>query len=107
MQGCGLGLALLAASLPTASGLRLGVARRVSEPDRFSGDSDPSNLDPVAAELDLSRKGVSLPPSAFAVSAFPAAPLGWGALLRTACGFVFLVAWRASEPDCPWGDADP
>jgi hypothetical protein len=94
MQDCGLGLALLAASLPTASGLRLGVARRLSEPDGFSGDSDPSNLDPVGAELDLSAEGVSLPPSglAFAVSAFPAASLGWAALLPTACGMVFLVA---------------
>src|SRR5215831_84495 len=42
MQACGLSLALLAASLPAASGLRLELARRVSEPDCTWGDADPA-----------------------------------------------------------------
>src|SRR5215510_16215137 len=75
MQSCSFGLALLAASLSAASGLGLGVARRASEPDSLSGDSDPSKLDSVSAELDLSAERVSLLGLAFA---FPAAPLGWG-----------------------------
>src|SRR6266705_1396324 len=93
-RACGSSLGLLAAPLPAGSELRLGVAGRVSEPDGFWGDADPSNLDTVGGELDFSVESVSLPLSGlgFAASASPAAPLDWDASPPTGCGLRFEFA---------------
>src|SRR5215470_13577638 len=99
MQACGLGMALRAASLSLVSELGLGIGGRLSEPDGFSREPDPSNLESVSAGLDPSVESVSLPASglAFAVSALPTTRLDGGASLSTGCGPRFDFASRASE----------
>src|SRR6476661_223696 len=94
-QACSSGLALLAGSLPTASGPRCGVARRACEPDGFSADRNPSVVAAVRVELVPSEASLSLSSPPFFASALPAALLDCGEWLSAACG---LLARGGGDP---------